>query len=112
MLQMSILDCRYAEFIWKWNTISLKDCHYKPYRRRRKLRYSSYSSMTSVLDGVSGQRQARADFYPGKSTPSRETWGTLEQKSCVFINLPTYSVYFAETFFYMKCNILLTFLVH
>jgi hypothetical protein len=40
---------------------------------------------------------------------SRGTWGTMKQKNCFVINSQTYSVYFAETIFYMKCSKLLTF---
>jgi hypothetical protein len=32
-------------------------------------RYSSYSFLTSALDGMSGQRRASAALYPGERTP-------------------------------------------
>jgi hypothetical protein len=37
------------------------------------------------------------------------TRGTMEQKSCFYIKLQTCSIYFAETIFYVKYNVLLTF---
>jgi hypothetical protein len=40
---------------------------------------------------------------------SRGTWGTMEQKSCFLTYPQTYSIYFAETVFYMRCSMLLTF---
>jgi hypothetical protein len=49
-----------------WNSISkkLKLSHYTPRRRLGERRYSSYSFLTSALDGVSGQRHAPAAIYP------------------------------------------------
>jgi hypothetical protein len=38
-------------------------------------RYSSYSFLTSALDGVSGQRHAPAAFYPGERTPGTHCTG-------------------------------------
>jgi hypothetical protein len=35
----------------------------------RERRYSSYSFLTSALDGVSGQRHAPAALFPGERTP-------------------------------------------
>jgi hypothetical protein len=37
--------------------------------------YSSYSFMTSTLDGVSGQRHARPRFTPGERTPGTHCTG-------------------------------------
>jgi hypothetical protein len=37
--------------------------------------YSSYSSTTSALDGVSGQRHAPAVLYPGERTPGTHCTG-------------------------------------
>jgi hypothetical protein len=42
---------------WKWK---VKKFHYTPWRRLGGEEYSSYSFMTSALDGVSGQRHALA----------------------------------------------------
>jgi hypothetical protein len=38
-------------------------------------KYSSYSFLTSALDGVSGQRHAPASIYPRKTTPSTHLIG-------------------------------------
>jgi hypothetical protein len=38
-------------------------------------RYSSYSFLTSALDGVSGQRHPRPRFTPGERTPSTHCTG-------------------------------------
>jgi hypothetical protein len=39
-------------------------------------RYSSYSFLTSALDGVSGQRHAPAALYPGERTPGTHCTGS------------------------------------
>jgi hypothetical protein len=41
----------------------------------RKRRYSSYSLLTSALDGVSGQRHAAAALCPGERTPGTHCTG-------------------------------------
>jgi hypothetical protein len=38
-------------------------------------RYSSYSFLTSALDGVSGQRHAPAALFPGERTPGTHWTG-------------------------------------
>jgi hypothetical protein len=48
--------------------VKVKQSHYTPWGRRGERMYSSYSFMTSALDGVSGQRHAVAAFIPGERT--------------------------------------------
>jgi hypothetical protein len=50
-------------------TIWVKHYRYTPWRRLGERMYSSYSFMTSALDGLSGQRHAPAALYPGERTP-------------------------------------------
>jgi hypothetical protein len=43
--------------------VKRKMSHYMPWRRLEERRYSSYSFLTSTLDGVSGQRHALDTLY-------------------------------------------------
>jgi hypothetical protein len=44
---------------------------YTPWKRLGGEENSSFSFLTSALDGVSGQRHAEAALYPGKGPPVR-----------------------------------------
>jgi hypothetical protein len=56
----------------KWNYPTTRHACYKDERR-----YSSYSLLTSVPDGVSGQRHAMAALYSREITPSYQLDGRL-----------------------------------
>jgi hypothetical protein len=47
----------------------VKLSHYKPCRSWQEIGYSSYSLLTSALDGVSGQRHAPSVLYPREKDP-------------------------------------------
>jgi hypothetical protein len=48
----------------------VKLSRYTPWRHMGERRYSSYSYLSSALDGVSGQHHAPAALYPqGKGSP-------------------------------------------
>jgi hypothetical protein len=49
----------------------VKQSRYTPWKRLGGEGYSSFSFLTSALDGVSGQRHAPAALYPGKGPPVR-----------------------------------------
>jgi hypothetical protein len=51
------------------NKSNVKQSHYTPRRSLGGRRYSSYSFLTSALDGVSGQRKVQAAIYTRKRTP-------------------------------------------
>jgi hypothetical protein len=53
----------------------VKQSHFTAWRRREKEQYSSYSFVTSALDGVSGQRHAQATFTPGERTAGTHCTG-------------------------------------
>jgi hypothetical protein len=46
--------------------------------------YSSYSFLTSVLDGVSGQRHAPAALCPGERTPGNPLYRRLSGPQPIF----------------------------
>jgi hypothetical protein len=51
------------------NAVKVKLSRYTPWRHLGERRYSSYSFLTSALDGVSGQRHALAALYRWKRDP-------------------------------------------
>jgi hypothetical protein len=55
-------------YIYIYIYIKLKVSRYMLWRRIGERRYSSYSYLTSALDGLSGQRHA-SRFTPGERTP-------------------------------------------
>jgi hypothetical protein len=52
-----------------------KHSHYSPWRCLRERMYSSYSFLTSVQEGVSGQHHAPAVLYPGERTAGTHLTG-------------------------------------
>jgi hypothetical protein len=53
----------------------VKLSRYTPWRRMGVRRYSSYSYLTSALDGVSGQHHAPAALYPRGKNPGTHCTG-------------------------------------
>jgi hypothetical protein len=78
--------------LYKNDYNKVKQSHYTPWRRLGERRYSSYSFLTSTLDGVSGQRQAPAALYVRLENVSMKWRNTNSRKVALALKGLTYTI--------------------